>query len=111
MHGHTGNIKTESELRQGWRSRGTGPGLNPPFLYEKKKGDLLRGESPQPPHFKSLVSIPPPNPTPLPNPSRDELGNILRRLYEIKYQVILLVSMSGQDNDFTKSAVQGRIGD
>ena len=64
MHGNTGNIKTESELRQGWRSRGTEPGLNPPFLYEKKKGDLLRGESPQPPHFKSLVSIPPPTPPP-----------------------------------------------
>lgn len=107
------SIKTESEWRQGRESRGTGPGLSPPFLYEKKIGDLLRGESPQPPHFKSLISIPPPpNPTPpptsRPNPSRDELGNMLRRPYEIKYQVNWLVSISSHDNDFTKSAVQNR---
>lgn len=88
---------------------GNWAGFESSFSLRKKKGDLLRGESPQPSHFKSLVNIPPPpNPTPRPNPSRDELGNILRRLYDIKYQVILLVSMSGHDNDFTKSAVQNR---
>lgn len=78
-----------------------------PFSLRKKIGDLLRGESPQPPHFKSLISIPPP-PTSRPNPSRDELGNMLRRPYEIKYQVNWLVSISSHDNDFTKSAVQNR---
>lgn len=84
-----------------------------PFSLRKKIGDLLRGESPQPPHFKSLISIPPPPqptppPTSRPNPSRDELGNMLRRPYEIKYQVNWLVWISSHDNDFTKSAVQNR---